>query len=284
MPMSAVSYVKRRQRAWAIGRGIPFNDNLQVAQLADNLFEPLGPQALQEFQGGDGDELGDAGHPGHMYSLRSSSAAAVNVFHRWQAHADLGPIAQACRIPSAHTATLHFEARHPIDPVLESSGAIPPNVDVEIRYGGGGPLRASAFECKLTEPFSSSHGGLKPRYLHQDLAHIWQGLPNLHALAQALSPADDQFTHLHAAQLIKHVLGLKASYGTAGFRLVYLWTNVPGEEAVVHAREVETFKAIATGDGVAFQSLTYQELILRLAEGHRRGNEAYVDYLVARYL
>ena len=284
MPISACSFVKGRQKAWALRRGIAFDGNLRVVLLEENLFEPLGPQALQEFQEADGHELGGGGHQGHMHSLRSSSAAAVNLFHHWQAHGDLAPIAMACRIPAPHAVSLHFEARHPIDGILIAQGATPPNLDVEIRYEGEGPLRAVAFECKFTEPYCSTHGGLRPRYLQDDLAHIWEGIPNLLDLARRLSPSDGEFTYLHAAQLVKHILGLKAGYGRKGFRLVYLWNDAPGPEAVEHAAEVARFQAIAAADSVRVQSLTYQELILRLVEGQRPGHEDYVDYVSGRYL
>lgn len=281
MPMNAVSYVKRRQRAWAVARGIPFDGSLLVDHLEHNLFEPLGPQALAEFQAADGHELGGPDHRGHMYSLRSSSAAAVNLFHYWRTLGSLEPICRACKIPLRGASSLHFEARRPIDPLLQGQGAIPPNLDVEIRQDDGG---VTAFECKLTEPFGCGHGGLRPRYLRDDLAHVWDGLPNLHALARVVSPKDDRFVHLHAAQLVKHVLGLKAGYGKDSFRLVYLWCDVAGPESVEHAREVEEFARIAAEDGIAFRSLTYQEVILGLAERHRSGNEGYVDYMVGRYL
>lgn len=38
------------------------------------------------------------------------------------------------------------------------------------------------------------------------------GLPNLYELAKEISPDNNKFRHLDAAQLIKHILGLKKKY------------------------------------------------------------------------
>lgn len=38
---------------------------------------------------------------------------------------------------------------------------------------------------------------------------FWNGLPNLYELAKEISPDDTKFQYLDAAQLIKHILGLK---------------------------------------------------------------------------
>lgn len=285
MTMSAKPYTLARQKAWASGRGIPFDERLHVQHLDQNLFEPLGPEATAEFMAGDGHELhGRDGGPGHMFSLRSSSAAAVNVFHYWKRNGQIPTIARACRVHSPRASSLHFEARHPIDPILEAEGAIPPNLDVEIRYDRPGRLKATAFECKLLEPYGSTHDGLRPRYLQEDLAHIWTGLPHLLSLAQQFRPIGRLFTYLNAAQLIKHILGLNRAYGKRGFRLVYLWHAVPGTESVEHEAEIARFKSYTEADNVQFSSLTYQELISRLFRECRQGNEEYVDYLTGRYL
>ncbi|WP_337175112.1 hypothetical protein [Paludisphaera sp.] len=285
MTMSASRYSVARQRAWAASRGIPFNDQGRVEHLDQNLFEPLGEEAAAEFMAGDGHELhGPGGGPGHMYSLRSSSAAAVNVFHYWKRTGRISTIARACRIQSPRASSLRFEVRHPIDDILEAAGAIPPNLDVEIGYQGRGRLRATAFECKLTEPYSSGESYIKTPYLQEEMAHIWDGLPHLLELARRIRPIGGPFTYLNAAQLIKHILGLKRSYGKEGYRLVYLWNSVPGTEAVEHDAEIAGFKRYTDADDVQFSSLTYQELIARMFSENRRGNEAYVDYLAGRYL
>jgi hypothetical protein len=69
-----------------------------------------------------------------------------------------------------------------------------------------------------------------------------------------------------------------------GFRLLYLWYDVLGEEGVVHRKEIEKFSEIVDRDGVSFKSITYQELIARLSEHVRDGHRQYVEYISTRYL
>ena len=111
---------------------------------------------------------------------------------------------------------------------------------------------------------------------------MWEGLPACRELGWGISPRDNQFKHLHAAQLIKHILGLKHRNGTAGFCLVYLWYDVPGGEGEKHRQEIREFQTVVANDGVAFHAVTYQEVMRTLAQ-HRLGHEEYVDYLVDRY-
>src|SRR5438876_513022 len=91
--MKAKTYVVERQIAWAKRRGIPLIDNPRnqnpveefrgleyrtayTSSLDNNLFEPMSPDVRADFQGGDGDELGEK-----MKALYSSSALACNLFH-----------------------------------------------------------------------------------------------------------------------------------------------------------------------------------------------------------
>jgi hypothetical protein len=57
-----------------------------------------------------------------------------------------------------------------------------------------------------------------------------------------------------------------------------------GEEGSCHRDEVEEFGALAKTDGVLFHSLTFQDLICRLASRQRSRHEEYVRYLTERYL
>jgi hypothetical protein len=88
---------------------------------------------------------------------------------------------------------------------------------------------------------------------------------------------------LDAAQLLRHILCIHNSHGRR-FRLVYLWYNVPCEEGDQHRREAEEFKAAIAQDGIQFQPVTYQELILRLADSCQGAHKRYIDYLHDRYL
>jgi hypothetical protein len=292
MPMDPQAYIIERQRLWAERHGIRLGSSLRhadseedrergaktrVYDLDDNLFEPLMPEARQEFEAGDGGELKADSGDGNMYAVHSSSALCCNVFHYWRRIGQFNLVAQACRLPSTGIQHLRFEVKRPIADGFDRA----PNLDVEIGYEGSSRLRASAFECKFGEPFGREHPGLKKAYL--DETHLWQDLPVCQELAIKISPDDRRFKHLHAAQLLKHILGLKNSYGKEGFRLLYLWYAVPGSQGVQHAQEIEEFAEYAVRDGIQFQSSTYQQVIARLARDHRESHQPYIDYLTERY-
>jgi hypothetical protein len=291
--LDARKFIVEKQRLWAARRAVrlggPFRNSADAGErerglkvwvydLRDNLFEPLTDDARSAFERADGGEL-DAKRPGegNMHALHSSSAAACNLFHYWQAQSNLSPIARACGLPSSGTERLDFEAKFPIGERFRR----PANLDAAIRYRRG-PLKVSAVECKFCEPYGRPHTGLDPSYLA--IPELWNGLPALRALASEISPQDARFRHLHAAQIIKHILGLSVNHGADGFRLLYCWYDVQGPEAVRHRGEIDDFRAVAATDGVRFQATTYQDVILRLARGERDEHRNYVDYLAERYL
>jgi uncharacterized tellurite resistance protein B-like protein len=124
---------------------------------------------------------------------------------------------------------------------------------------------------------------MKEKYLALD--EIWQDIPQIHRFAKSLCPKDREFRYLHAAQLIKHILGLNGGkLGADEFKLLYLWYDVLGEEGAVHRKEIERFSEIVRSDGVKFHALTYQELIMRLCEQYRSDHEEYIRYISERYL
>jgi len=86
-----------------------------------------------------------------------------------------------------------------------------------------------------------------------------------------------------AAQLIKHILGLKAYCGNNDFRLLYLWYDVLGKEGADHRAEVEDFTTLAKSDGVHFHAMTYQELIVILDKYYRNEHSDYIKYITERY-
>ena len=289
--MDPVTYIRERQILWArrrdISLGGPYRNSTDLVQrergkkswvfeLERNLYSPMRPTTRAAFEDADGGELfRDRPGEGNMYALHSSSAAAYNVFSQWEGSGDLSPLLRALRLPSTLPGTLTFETQFPIDANLFKRA---PNLDVVISFEKGA-LRAAAIECKLCEPFGRTHTGLSKQYLSLP---IWKQFPRLGLIARSISPTDDHFRHLHAAQLLKHILGLATCYGTA-FRLLYCWYDVAGGAGAKHAAEVKAFTDAATDDGVSFSSLTYQELILRLAENDEVPRP-YLNYLAERYL
>ncbi|MCD7850103.1 MAG: hypothetical protein LUH63_10440 [Parabacteroides sp.] len=101
-------------------------------------------------------------------------------------------------------------------------------------------------------------------------------------MAKEISPDDNKYQYLDAAQLLKHILGLKQN--SKNFHLLYLWYDVIGTEGAEHRKEIELFAEIAQKDNIKFSHTTYQEIIIKLSKEFYTGNERYCDYLTERYL
>lgn len=56
------------------------------------------------------------------------------------------------------------------------------------------------------------------------------------------------------------------------------------EEGKCHRDEVSEFASVAKDDGIRFHSITYQELIVKLAKNFRDSHGDYIQYLSERYL
>lgn len=289
--MNGYQYILARQIAWAenrdislVGSKVTRGRTAYTATLEENLFKPLLPEVKTAFEFGDGGELFSDGQPAKMQAVHSSATLAVNVFQYWQSTGQVPIIAAACGLckpnPQAEY-NLRFEEKYPID----NSFVKHPNIDVVIHNNTpGAKIQRFAIECKFTEAYTRRpvSTGLKEKYLA--LPGIWSDVSHLRDLAETISPVDREFAHLHPAQLLKHILSLKRQFGRSGFRLLYLWYDVLGAEGKSHSDEVARFETVARADNILFHSLTYQELIARLAERHRIYHPEYVQYLTSRYL
>lgn len=319
--MNGLEFIKSKQQSWAkrkdfelVGGTIPNRgEKNYLHNLADNLFTPLSEDNLAYYTSGDGNETKDSRtRLAKMKALHSSSAIVVNLFQYWQGK-DVCPILNACKLTSRNSSKVGYMIEHlgsdspkeipiAISPLnykitFEKQYQISadktlfphsPNIDIVIDT----PLSDIAIESKFTEPYSSrKHGGLKEKYVEN--ISFWDGLPNLYELAKEISPNDNKFQYLDAAQLIKHVLGLTKSCANKnkpdsrlkhGFRLLYLWYDVIGKDGVAHRKEIEQFEEIAQKDNVKFSHITYQEVIIKLAKEFYQKNEIYCNYLTDRYL
>lgn len=283
--MSAYESILARQIAWAQRLGLPLVDSrggqhgrpAYLPTISDNLFQPLTPETLECFRKGDGNEIGDYPHkPAKMRAVHSTSALAVNVFQYLAGIGRLDAVVDGVDAPAYRSAALVFEDKYPVG----NGFGIAPNIDVVIK-----PISEQypvvAIECKFSEAYRANpNKGLKPKYLAA--AELWPELPGLHQLAFAMSPDDTRFQFLHADQLVKHILGLRRKYGR-NFCLVYLWYGADREEGRIHAQEAAVFAEVARSDGVGLVSITYQELIQRLAQEVGDEHAEYVEYLVTRY-
>jgi hypothetical protein len=280
-------YVFERQTTWARRRGLRLGGSAGIRgrqaytqTLEDNLFEPLSAEARTEFAAGDGSELGKGGEkPGKMQAVHSSSALSCNLFHYWRRVKRLDIIAKACGLPAPHFDTLAFERHFPIDPRFRYA----PNLDAVFSRSSG-PVNLAAIECKFCEAFSTRpHAGMKEKYLDGGVDDLLKSMPRVWKLAKELSPDNSRYQHLDAAQLVKHLLGLKR-YSQTAWVLLYLYYDVPGPAGSKHAEEVRDFVELARQDGVLVCSATYQDVLLKLAREHRAEHGNYIDYMVERYL
>jgi len=287
--VNGYQYILARQTEWAknqgldlIGSQVNIGRPMYTVNLDHNLFQPLLSDVRNSFSAANGKELGPSSLPGKMQAIHSSSALAVNVFQYWKSISEVPEIAAACRLcrrGSKFSYDIQFEEKYPI----KDSFSRHPNIDVVIHNEPNARIQRFAIECKFSEAYGSyKHTGLKKKYL--DYVDIWDGISKLRVLAQRISPDDNEFKYLHPAQLIKHILAMKRQFGRSGFRLLYLWYDVFGEQGKHHRDEIEVFAKVAKGDGINFHSLTFQELIISLASKFRLDHKKYVHYLTERYL
>lgn len=287
--MNGYQYILAKQTEWAKNRGLELIGSrikrgrlMYTSKLNDNLFQPLRSDVWNSFVNADGGELGSPDVPGKMQALHSSSALAVNVFHYWKNISAVPAIAAACGLckrGSDVSFDIQFEEKYAINDKFRRH----PNNDVVIHNKADARTKRFAIECKFSEAYGAyKHEGLKQKYL--DCTDVWDDIPGLRAFAQRISPDDIEFEHLHPAQLIKHIFAMKRKFGRAGFRLLYLWYDVLGGPGKRHQDEISEFEAIAKKDGIKFHSLTYQELITRLANQFRQDHQEYIRYLTERYL
>jgi hypothetical protein len=283
--MSSSRLIKSKLQQWAFRNGIELigskntqGEKYYTKKRNDNFFIPPSNITLDDFKKADGQELGNGNYPGKIQALHSSSAIAVNFFEYWKLSKEKELVAKGLNIPSTNIIDIRFEQKFPI---LDANHK-PPNIDVVIQYKNH---ILCAIESKFTEAYANRKEmhGLKNEYFVK--SDLWEYLPNLLSYAKLISPKDTQNKFLHAAQLIKHTLGLINYFGDKSkFRLIYLWYDTLGEEGYFHRKEIETFSDVIKNDGIIFQNITWQELIINMANKYRTSHSKYFDYMTERYL
>lgn len=285
--MNAREYILSKQIQWAYRNNIVLigskgnrGRKAYTKKLDDNLFKPLMIEVRDNLKKADGGEL--SGNPCKMQAVHSSSALGVNIFQYWKRINQVPAIAAACRFcNTVNTSSqgINFEVKYPISGKFSRS----PNIDVIINNSPESRFKVFAIECKFSEAYySRTHSGISSKYIELDI--IWDDIPNLLKLAKEINPNDNRFTHLHPAQLIKHILGLKEKFGKNKFRLLYLWYDTIGPESAKHHKEIEEFIKITKADGIYFHAMSYQDLIIKLAKKYRDTHRDYIDYISGRYL
>jgi hypothetical protein len=287
--IAAHQYIQQKQIQWAMNRGInlvrsEITKGIQgyASTLNQNLFLPLGESARKSFSDANGNEINDkTGNPSKMQAVYSSSALCVNVFQYWELIGQVPVIAAACGFcedGDKFSEGICFEEKHPVKGIV---GA-PPNIDVVIHNSNESPFQCFAIESKFAEPYEGTKSGIALAYLKEE--DLWGDIPDLYWLAKGICPENNKTHYFDSAQIIRHILGLKSSFGKDRFKLLYLWYDALGKEGAEHREEITAFAEIAKAAGVIFLSLSYQELIVRLAEKYYQEHTEYVKYLTERYL
>jgi len=231
--MNGYQYITSKQIEWAknsgislIGSKVTRGRKAYTRHLKDNLFQPLLPEIRRTIENGDGKELGSSKLPGKMQAVHSSSALGINVFQYWKFISQTPTIASLCgfcKKGSDVSYDIQFEEKY----VINSDFQKHPNIDVVIHNKPNAKIKRFAIESKFSEAYGRQvHKGIQTAYL--SINNIWEDIPTIKSFAQSISPEDKQFKYLHPAQLIKHILALKKSFGRDGFRLLYLWYDVQG--------------------------------------------------------
>lgn len=263
---------RQRQLTWARARGIVPDAKGYVDSLGQNLFVPLSDETRKQFSGGGGGELDYK-----MRALHSSSALAVNVFEYWRVSLRRSALASAIGTPCTID-VIDFEHKFPTGLPGE-----PPNLDVVLTLADRSIV---AVETKFLEPYHAHTPGLKAKYFGVEPGR-WEryGYAYCEALASQLTAGGATFRWLHAEQLLKHILGLAKDGAETlnSWELLYLWYEVPGPVANRHRAETDEFARLTAADGIAFRSMTYQDLYaaMRLLAGVE--DEPYIAYLGDRY-
>ena len=159
---------------------------------SENLLKGLREEVLDDFSAGDGGEL--EGDPPKFCAVHSSSALAANAFGPFGLHPERLSLAGL----SGFTET-KFEKKLPT-----GLQGIPPNLD----FFASGPEGTVAVESKFTEVLGKKTAKFRTSY-SEAIERLAE--PAWSDVYQSLVRDPTRFTHLDAAQLVKHYLGMRNS-------------------------------------------------------------------------
>lgn len=238
-----MTIVDRAKQALWKKSGLEHDRKGYLAKPEMNLLSGVTPEMIKEdYENGRGHEWE------HKFrAIHSSAALTANTFGRWKNE-------PARLMFAGHTGfdKLKFEAKCPT-----GLGGTPPHLDVLLASTD----TVIAIESKLLEPLSLTKPEFSASYSRERLPLCedswWILLENVRQ-----RPA----SHLDAAQLIKHYLGLRHSYPDLNnVMLVYLfWKPLNANEFGEYkryAKELEKFqRAIQHSKKVRFMALDYLQL------------------------
>jgi len=273
MTDSATKVLHDQQLAWAHHHNIRFNNKGYTETLDANLYRKISAAAYSAFSAGRGKEIDPKKKYPKMQALHSSSALVVNVFDYWLQSNRVRDIAKACGFTGI-AESMQYESKHST-PVKNSY----PHLDIEFRSKGSNIL---ALESKFDEPYGyKTERKIKDNYLRPD---VWVGLNNCYKLVKEIHDNQGQqtfWTYLDTPQLLKHILGLTATYGRRKFTLLYLWYEIPSQESQDHRDQIANFED-RVKDDARFKTMTYQTLFKKI-ERIYGASQGYLGYMKTRY-
>ena len=267
---SAVRVRAKRALSDALRRlrpGIALDEHGYTRSLVENLVSCVEVADFEvDVAQGSGNELA-----GKFRAAHSSTALAVNCFAPFKRK-----LLELRLCGLEDFSSLRFEAKCPTGLRGE-----PPNLDVVLERGE----RVVAVESKCTEHLLPHVADFAPSYLDEicdprcDTAWYCELL--------RLYAEPEIYRWLHAAQLIKHALGLMHTYPDRSVTLLYLFWEplnaVDYARFAEHRREVAAFAERVAGPALAFESMTYADLWASWAADAPRWLRAHLRDLRERY-
>ena len=269
MPQAEYCVLLDQQKRWAERRELDLDEEGCTSKVEENLFGPLSPETRSDLERAGASTPSADFKPGELQRVDSTAALVCNVFDYWRARG-VEEIAGLCRADS-HCAELSFSQDQPTGIEGLSSWA-----DVVLAGGSAPPTAVVASFC---EPYTGRPEARLPASV--ETPGVWGPLADCRELALGLRANPRRFQALPVRRLLEQSLGLTARYGVRGFRILYLWCEVPGLLATLHRRELDRFR-MRVGGEVDFEACTWQDLF-RAIESRRGAHAAYVDYLASRY-
>lgn len=318
--MTVLEFIKLKQKSWAERKGFILlpgtianedGDKIYFDDYNKNLYAKLSEDNKNAYNKGLGGEIRDTTtRRAPMKATFSSSAIVVNLFQYWQnQEINRTPLLIALGLINDNDKVgdvkINFEEKLQIKyedgKIIKNVKFGTPNLDVMIEFDD----KVIAIESKFTEPYTNTKKRNKNSHIQDSYTKksLWKEIPHIEKLANAIHAQNYQIENceikesievlrktkrLDAAQLIKHILGLRTDNEKISkdkkITLLYLWYDVPGTEGYEHRQEIEAFASIVKADGINFRHITYQEVIFNLKENYYDEHKDYIDYLVERYL
>lgn len=242
-----------------------------VRSLQDNLVEGVHLDSfVSDLERGAGSELkSDGKHPPKFCAAFSSSALTVNSFAPFKTAPQSLNLGQAGGFSSAD-----FEY-----PCPSGLPGTPPHLD----FLAKAPPIVVGIESKCTEFLTPKEAFFASSYdrVKDCLEPAWRSVYGL------LKKKPGYYAHLGADQLVKHYLGLQATFPTSKKVLIYLyWEPVDAKDFEVfsmHRKEVAEFSDRVQRCEVDFQARSYLELWHEWSNGSNRKVSTHAKKLMERY-